>query len=249
MKKIIVANWKMYLNVKESIECAEFLRDNLKVDSDTKVILCPNALAFNGVNEVLHEEIDLCAQNVAWSPLGAYTGAISALLFHEDGATHALVGHSERRYIFNETDDAVRKKIEACVDTNLIPIVCVGETHDDKKEDKAEYRIKKQIMKAFEGIDLEGVTPIVAYEPVWAISNFGVGEPCDPEYANKMQELIKEEVKKYVDVDVAVLYGGSVDNTNVASYLSQANIDGVLVGSASTNKQVFLDLIEKASLI
>jgi len=247
MKNIIVANWKMYLNVQESIECAQFLKENLKIPENTEVIICPNALAFNGVKNVLHDNIDLCAQNVAWSPLGAYTGAISALLFHEDGAKYALVGHSERRYIFGEDDEAVRKKIEACVDTNLVPIVCVGETHDDKKEEKQEYRVKKQLMKAFEDIDMQGVTPIIAYEPVWAISNFGVGEPCDPEYAEHMHALIKETVKEYISVDVPVIYGGSVDNTNVDTYLSKEHIDGVLVGSASTNKQLFLDLIQKIS--
>lgn len=237
----------MYLNVEESIACAQFLKENAEIGDGVEVVLCPNALAFNGVEEAVGDIIQIGAQNVAWTPLGAYTGAISALLFHQDGAKYALVGHSERRYIFNEDNEAVRKKIEACIDTALVPIVCVGETHDDRSEDKAEYRVRKQLMKAFQGLDLQGMVPMVAYEPVWAISNFGVGEPCDPEYADKMHAFIKSELKTYVDADIPVLYGGSVNNDNVISYMIKDNVDGVLVGSASTNQNVFLDIIEKVS--
>jgi len=249
MKKIIVANWKMYLNVADSIGVAQFLKEQVEPHDSTELIVCPNALAFNGVKSALGNVAQIGAQNVAWTPLGAYTGAISALLFYQDGAKYALVGHSERRYIFNEDDEAVRKKMEACVDVGLIPILCIGETHDDREENKAEYRIKKQLLKAFEHLDLQGIVPVVAYEPVWAISNFGMGDPCDPEYANNMQRVIKEELKQYIDVEVPVLYGGSVDNNNVVSYISQKNIDGVLVGSASTNENVFLDLIKNVQSV
>ncbi len=246
MKTYIVANWKMYLNAEESFKTAQHIKDNLRQRDNVELIVCPNALAFNGVRDILKDSVSYGAQNVAWTPLGAYTGAISALLFYQDGARYALVGHSERRYIFGEDNEAVRKKMNACIDTGLIPILCIGETHDDKEEDKQEYRIKKQLMKALEGLDLQGIVPLVAYEPVWAISNFGVGQPCNPEYANNMHAVIKKELTQYTDADIPVLYGGGVDNNNIASYVAREHIDGVLVGSASTNGHVLLDLIEKA---
>ncbi len=247
MKTYIVANWKMYLNAEDSFKTAQHIKDNLPKRDNVELIVCPNALAFNGVRDILKDSVSYGAQNVAWTPLGAYTGAISALLFYQDGARYALVGHSERRYIFGEDNEAVRKKMNACIDTGLIPILCIGETHDDKEEEKQEYRIKKQIMKALDGLDLQGIVPLVAYEPVWAISNFGVGQPCDPEYANNMHEIIKQELREYTDAPIPVLYGGSVNNDNVASYVAREHIDGVLVGSASTNGHVLLDLIEKAA--
>lgn len=247
MKTYIVANWKMYLNAEESFKTAEHIKANLTKRDDVELIVCPNALAFNGVRDILKDAVSYGAQNVAWTPLGAYTGAISALLFYQDGARYALVGHSERRYIFGEDNEAVRKKMNACIDTGLIPILCIGETHDDKEEEKQEYRIKKQLMKALEGLDLQGIVPLVAYEPVWAISNFGIGQPCDPEYANNMHAVIKKELTQYSDADIPVLYGGSVDNNNIASYVSRENINGVLVGSASTNGHVLLDLLDKGA--
>lgn len=246
MKKYIIANWKMYLNAAESLAMAQYIKENAKPHEDVEVIICPNALAFNDVRDTLAGSVSLGAQNVAWTPLGAYTGAISALLFHQDGARYALVGHSERRYIFGEDNEAVRKKMNACIDTGLIPVLCVGETHDDLNEDKAEYRIKKQIMKAFDGLDLQDIVPMVAYEPVWAISNFGVGKPCEPEYANQMQCIIREELKQYTDLEIPILYGGSVDNKNITNYLSCEHINGVLVGSASTNGPILVDMIAKA---
>lgn len=247
MKTYVVANWKMYLNAEESLKTAQHIKDNLTPRDNVEIIVCPNALAFNGVRDILKSTVSLGAQNVAWTPLGAYTGAISALLFYQDGARYALVGHSERRYIFGEDNEAVRKKMNACIDTGLIPILCVGDTHDDKEEGKQEYRIKKQLMRALGGLDLQGIVPLIAYEPVWAISNFGIGQPCEPEYANAVHKMIKQEVKQYTDAEVPVLYGGSVDNKNVSSYIAREFIDGVLVGSASTNGNIFLDLIEKAS--
>lgn len=239
--KYIFGNWKMYLNESESVTVAEKLSTGLSVPQGVSVAVFPNTLAFSAVREVIKKSpIALGAQNVSWVPKGAYTGASSAELFHDAGATYALVGHSERRYIFGETDEAVRKKLEACIDAGLTPVVCIGETKEDREEMEAEYRVKKQIMKLFEGLKNNHMV-IVAYEPVWAI---GTGEACDSSEAVRMITLIKEEIHQYYSSTVPVLYGGSVDEKNADQYLSHGIIDGVLVGSASTDPQRFITLIE-----
>ena len=154
-----------------------------------------------------------------------------------------MVGHSERRYVFGESDDDVRKKIESCLDAGLIPVICIGETGEDRDDNKREYRLKKQIMKAFENLDLGGREVIVAYEPVWAI---GTGNACNPDDADDIHGWIKIEVGQYVSNNIPVIYGGSVDAKNVVSYLSREMVDGVLPGSASTKFETFLPLIRAA---
>ncbi len=232
----------MYLDESESIATAQNLAQLFQEQSQISCAVFPNTLAFAQVRDILkHTALAVGAQNVSWVPKGAYTGATSAELFRLSGASHALVGHSERRYIFGETDDDVRKKIDACVDASLVPVVCIGETKSDREELKAAYRVKKQIMKLFEGLRDSETQILVAYEPVWAI---GTGDACDPDEALRMISLIKEEIARYYSATVPVLYGGSVDEKNVDSYLSHGNIDGVLVGSASADATRFLNIIK-----
>lgn len=242
--KYIFGNWKMYLDETESIEVAKDLQETFKAPSDVLCAVFPNTLAFVAVRDLLKEtDLKLGAQNVSWVPKGAYTGATSAELFHLAGAQYALVGHSERRYIFGEDDEAVRKKIEACIDVGVIPVVCIGETKADRAEMKAEYRVKKQIMKLFEGLTPGETTILVAYEPVWAI---GTGDACDPDEAVRMISMIKTEIAGYYSSAVPVLYGGSVDEKNVGQYISHGSIDGVLVGSSSTDAIRFKKIIESS---
>ncbi len=239
--KYIFGNWKMYLNEEESIHSARTLAHDLQIPRDTCVAVFPNTLAFGSVREALKDtSLILGAQNVSWVPKGAYTGAVSAELFHDAGAQYALVGHSERRYIFGEHDEDVRKKLEACLDAKLTPVVCIGETQEDRNAMKAEYRIKKQVLKLFEGLNTSGQI-LVAYEPVWAI---GTGDACEPEEAVRMITFIKNEIAALYTETVPVLYGGSVDEKNTDSYLSHGVIDGVLVGSASADPKRFIALIE-----
>lgn len=229
--KYVFANWKMYLNLEQSRELAEQLIDISCDNSQMTGVVFPNTLFFQDVSERLKNTAWRAgAQSVSWTPQGAYTGAVSAHLFAESGAEYALVGHSERRYIFGETNDDVRKKLESCINEKLIPVLCVGETKEDRDAHKVEYRIKKQLLKACEGLDLDTSRIMIAYEPVWAI---GTGDACDPEEAMRMISLIKAEMMAYTDAVVPVLYGGSVDQNNVVLYLSSTHIDGVLVGSAS----------------
>ncbi len=241
--KYVFGNWKMYLDFDESNLLINGLL-NESFDSDkVSLAVFPSTLALREVSLAANgSDIAVGAQNVSWTPKGAYTGAVSAHMFKDVGCEYALVGHSERRHVFGETDNDVRKKIEACFDTGLIPVVCIGETKEEKEEGKRDYRLKKQLMKAFEGLELGGNKLMVAYEPVWAI---GTGDPCNPADADSIHGWIKEEMKQYFDKDVPVLYGGSVKDENVVSYVSLDTVDGVLVGGASSGLDTFVSLIRK----
>jgi len=234
----------MYLDLNESKALAEAMAGESFDDKKVSVAIFPSALALSKVEEMTREsKIAVGAQDVYWTPKGAYTGAVSALMYKAVGCRYALVGHSERRHVFNESDEDIRKKLEACLDAGLTPVLCVGETQLDLDANKREYRLKKQLMKACDGLKLNGSELVVAYEPVWAISKAGVGKPCSPEEADSIQGWIKLELKNYFSKDIPVIYGGSVDAQNVVSYLSYRNVDGALVGNASTKKDSFVALI------
>jgi triosephosphate isomerase len=243
--RYIFGNWKMYLHEQESVHLAEQLR-SVPTHPQFLYAVFPNTLAWAPVRDILRgTSFGIGAQNVSWTPKGAYTGATSAQLFHESGASYALVGHSERRYIFGETDSDVRKKLEACIDAGITPVICIGEEKKDREEEKAEYRVKKQIMKLFEGLTPVSTPLIVAYEPVWAI---GTGDACNDEEAVRMITLIKADIATHYSGQVAVLYGGSVDEHNAQKYLAHGIIDGVLIGAASTDAEKFIQIIEQSVL-
>lgn len=233
----------MYLTSNEARTLADEVA-SLEIPDDMKVVVLPNTIDFVSVTATLSAAgIQTGAQNVAWVPQGAYTGATSSYLFKQAGASYALVGHSERRHIFNESNNAIQKKMQACLDQELIPILCIGETQEDLDLGKREYRLKNQIMKALEGIVISTDKLLVAYEPVWAISGSGKGAACDPLQAEETHAWIKEELKQYTSTSVPVLYGGSVDKNNVVSFVSCNSIDGVLVGSASTHIDEFRGIV------
>lgn len=229
------------MDLNESKALAEAIVKDSFDDTKINVAVFPSALTLSTVAEVVKDsKISVGAQDVYWTPKGAYTGAVSALMYRGVGCKYALVGHSERRHVFGETDDDVRKKIEACLDAGLTPVVCIGETKEEKDGGKREYRLKKQIMKAFEGLKINGGDIMVAYEPVWAI---GTGDACNPADADDVHGWIKTELKQYIDKDVAVLYGGSVNEKNAKDYVVYDTIDGLLVGGASTKLESFSSLI------
>ncbi len=243
--KYLFANWKMYLDYDESMALADVVKKEYAVTDTLQVGIFPNFVALHDVCEALQgSKILIGAQDVSEMSQGAYTGDTSATVVKGAGCTHALVGHSERRYVFGDKDPDVRKKMEACISAGLIPVLCVGEKEEDKENDKRQYRLKKQLFSALEGLELNGGSVIIAYEPVWAI---GSGIPCDPAEADDVQGWIKQEVKTLLGKDVAVLYGGSVTAKNVVSYLERETIDGVLIGSASANKESLLALLDEAS--
>lgn len=230
--KYLFGNWKLYLGHTESVTLAQGIA-KLSVPSEVQVAVFPPAVSIPSVAWALQgTSVALGAQHCDWAPQGAYTGAVSAAILKEVGCRYALIGHSERRHIFGETDAMVRKELEVCLEAGITPVLCIGETKEDKENEKREYRLKKQLFTALSEVNLNGGKIMIAYEPVWAI---GSGEPCLPADVDDVHGWIQLEVKQYGLTDIPVLYGGSVTPLNVVSYGTLPTVAGVLVGSASTN--------------
>jgi triosephosphate isomerase len=239
-KKYLFGNWKMYLNYEKSLALANALADASKnISANIKMAVFPSALAFQSVAEVLQNTgISLGAQNAHWIEEGGYTGEVSAAMYKAAGAAYILAGHSERRHLFHETNHEIRQKVDGILSVGLTPVICVGETEAEKKDNKTEEVIETQIRSAFHNIVWpEARELIVAYEPVWAV---GTGVACDPIEAERVHEIIKKQVVALTGIAPVILYGGSVKPENISSYLSNPNIDGVLVGGASTNAESWL---------
>ncbi|MDP2693073.1 MAG: triose-phosphate isomerase [bacterium] len=238
----IFGNWKMYLDHNEAVLLSTELTKKLAGgNKDCEVAVFPSMLSLLEVRDKLASKVSIGAQNCAWVSKGAYTGEVSAHMLASVGCQYVLVGHSERRHVFGESNELVRKKLEAVLDAGLTPVLCIGETQEDKDEEKTQYRLKKQLLKALEGLKVYDNKMIIAYEPVWAI---GSGVPCLPADADDVHGWIKNEVKQYLDFDIPVLYGGSVNSENVLSYVSLDTVDGVLIGGASVKLDGFVNIIK-----
>lgn len=249
--KYIFGNWKLYLNDEQSFVLAQSL-STLKFNSQQLAVsVFPTALSFSRVKWTLGESsVVVGAQNVGYTPLGAYTGEVSAHVFAGAGATYALVGHSERRHIFGEDTDATVKKMQACLDEGITPVLCIGETKEDVQENKIEYRLRRQLIPVLEGVG--GVKEkkwVIAYEPVWAISTGGNGTPCPAVDALERHNMIRAICSEFGVENVPVLYGGSVNVGNVEEYVTTPGIDGVLVGHASVDSTEFTAMVEKMSQV
>jgi triosephosphate isomerase len=251
-KKYFFANWKMYLNYSESIALAEGIK-NINFSDKLDVAAFPSALSFYGTQQVLNDSrISTGAQNIGWVEKGGYTGEVSGMMYKEVGAKYALIGHSERRHLFGETNHEVRQKIESALSADLIPVLCIGETEAERERGKTIEVLEIQIQSALEGLDFLNITELfVAYEPVWAISK-GIkkeeqGKFCDPSEAEQNSTFIKNFVKKFIpeNVSLSVLFGGSVRPSTIESYISQPDIDGVLVGAASTTIDGWSELVSQ----
>ncbi len=224
MKKLFVANWKRYLTTSESVS---LWLELAKVSSEGfDVVVAPNHLALDQIAAHPGSHM-LAAQDAFYETEGAITGMVSTQDLKEIGVTHVIVGHSERRALARETDDVIAKKVAAVQAAQLTPILCVGETKEERDAGKAQDRVREQVTKGISQA-LMGAALIIAYEPRWAISKGGVGESCHPEDAERMLSFIKE-IKL-----TPVLYGGSVKPENITSFVELESCDGVLVGSAST---------------
>lgn len=245
--KYIFGNWKLYLTDEQSGVLAQSL-SALTFDTDQlHVAVFPSTLSFSRVTDMLSEsEIAVGAQNVGYTPLGAYTGEVSAHVFAQAGATHALVGHSERRHIFGEDTETTVKKMQACLDEGITPVLCIGETKEDVEENKIEYRLRRQLVPVLEGVSgIKEKNWLIAYEPVWAISTGGNGTPCPAVDALERHNAIRAICTEFGVENVPVLYGGSVSVDNAEEYVTTPGIDGVLVGHASVDSATFTSLVEK----
>ena len=241
---IIAGNWKMNNTVKEALELIEEIK-SYELNKDVEAIVCVPFTCLSDVKKSLENtEIKLGAQNIHWEESGAFTGEISPKMLKEMGVDYVIIGHSERRQYFNETDETVNKKIKSSLNHGLKPIVCVGETLDERESGIENDIVKKQINKAFEGIeekDLDNI--VIAYEPIWAI---GTGKTASASDANNMLGFIRETIgQKYGGKKdhIRIQYGGSVKPSNIKELMDKEEIDGALVGGASLVAKDFVDLI------
>lgn len=241
---IIAGNWKMNNNIEESLQLVNGIKENT-LDKNVEAVICVPFTDLKDVKEAIKDtDIKLGAQNMHFEESGAYTGEISASMLKEIGVDFCIIGHSERRQYFNETDETVNKKIKTAIKHNIKPIVCVGETLEQKEANKERQIVGSQIEGAFKEIKSEDVTNIVvAYEPIWAI---GTGKTASSEDAENMIAFIRETINTlYGDTSekVRIQYGGSVKPTNVAELMAKEGIDGALVGGASLKAEDFAKLV------
>jgi len=244
-KKVIAGNWKMNMLPNETIEYITEFAPLVK-DTTNEVILCvPYTDLFYALLHTQDTNIKIGAQNIHWEEKGAYTGEISAKMLKSIGVEYVIIGHSERRQYFNETDESVNKKIKTAFANDLKPIVCVGETLEEREQGETEKVITKQTRLALEGLTNQKVEEtIIAYEPIWAI---GTGKTATSEDANNSIKAIRNEIKDIYGEEVAskviIQYGGSVKSSNAKELFSTSDIDGGLVGGASLKPEEFSKII------
>lgn len=249
-KLLIVGNWKMHLNVHQSSLLVHRLQERIATHRDVEVVLAPSMLALQPISlQIDRRRFRLAAQDAYFKDEGGYTGEVSFAMLG-DLVHYAIVGHSSRRLYFGETLDIVRDKVQAAIRNDISPIICVGETKQERDAGETKQVLHDQVTSALMNItskEIENV--VIAYEPVWAISAFG-GEIAKPEDAQKMIAYIRSQVAELYGERAAkhmrVLYGGSVNEHDVRSYLSLPDIDGVLVGAASLNYQQFSAIVSVA---
>jgi triosephosphate isomerase len=246
-KALIAANWKMYKTPAEAKAFTDAFLPLVAGHTRDEIAIFPSVTSLATVVEaVAGTNIAAGLQNMHFAEEGAYTGETSAIMLKAVGATHTLIGHSERRQYFNETDEIVNKKLHTALKHGIIPVVCVGEHLADREAGHTTVVICTQLREAFAGITPETAAPIViAYEPVWAI---GTGKTATPEMAVAAHKTIREEVAKILGASVAedirILYGGSVKPDNACDLLCQTEIDGALVGGASLKPDSFAAIIK-----
>jgi len=235
-KKVIAANWKMY---KTPDQAGDFFREFLPLvaghDRD-EIVVCPPFLDIPAAIEAAKgSQVAIGAQDLHWEKEGAYTGEICSTMLLAVGVTHVIIGHSERRQYFGETDDVVNLKLKTALGTGLTPIVCVGEVLEEREAGMTDDVLRRQCVRAFHAISAKKAAKlVVAYEPVWAI---GTGKTATPELAAEAHAVIRKEATGIFGEEFAanlrILYGGSVKPDNVSSLMAQEEIDGALVGGAS----------------
>ena len=244
-KKVIAGNWKMNMLPNEAMSFIETLSSQVK-DTNNEVILCvPYTDLFYSLLTVQGTNIKIGAQNMHWAEKGAYTGEVAPEMLKCIGVEYVIIGHSERRQYFAETDETVNKKLKAAIAHDLKPIVCVGETLEQRESGKTEEVITTQTKLALNGLSKEDVVKtIIAYEPIWAI---GTGKTATSEDANNSIKAIRKEIEniygKAVAKEVIILYGGSVKSTNAKELFETSDIDGGLVGGASLKADEFAKII------
>jgi triosephosphate isomerase len=249
-KTLIAGNWKMNNDVEQSLKLVESLIELSNIfDENVDVLICPAYTSLYAVKQAINgTKIKIGAQNMHFEDKGAYTGEVSPVMLKNIGIEYVIIGHSERRQYFSETDEIVNKKLKSALKYDIIPILCVGETLEQREEKKEKETVKNQIIKAFKDIEPSDAKKItVAYEPIWAI---GTGINATNEQANEMASFIRKCISEIYDNvfadKIIIQYGGSVKGDNAKDLLSQTDIDGALVGGASLKADEFLKIINYA---
>jgi triosephosphate isomerase len=245
-RKIVAGNWKMNKTVVEAGGLARLLHDRVGSVTDPLVLVCPSFPALTEVSMVLKDsEIQVGAQNMHEADSGAYTGEVAADMLLTAGCTHVILGHSERRQYFGETDQLVSSKTRKALEKGLTPIVCVGETLEKREAGKTEKVVEEQIYGSLDSLSKDEITRVViAYEPVWAI---GTGVTATPEQAEEVHRFIRgllaDKYHAPTADEISILYGGSVKGKNAAGLFEKDNIDGGLVGGASLDPDDFAAIV------
>jgi triosephosphate isomerase (TIM) len=242
----IAGNWKMFKSVHETIVHVKELRSVVKGVEGVDIVVAPPATALHAAFEAArNSNVAIAGQNCHWEREGAFTGEVSAAMVREAGAEYVILGHSERRTLFAETDDTVNRRVHAALAATLIPIVCIGETLDQRDANQTLAVLDLQLQRGLDGVGADLVaTLVVAYEPVWAI---GTGRNATPEQAQEAHAHIRGRLRAWFGAAAAeqchVIYGGSVKPANAASLLTQPDIDGALVGGASLDVAGFAQIV------
>jgi triosephosphate isomerase len=249
-KPFIAGNWKMHKTVPEALEMVQKLHEvSSELMEKVQFVVIPPFTALSEVGRVLEgSSVQSGAQNMYWEKEGAFTGEVAAPMLKDVGCTFVVIGHSERRQYFGETNETVNKKIKAALSHDLVPIMCIGETQDERESGNTMAKINSQITKGLEGLDAEQVHRIViAYEPIWAI---GTGLTATPDQAQEVHAFIRSDLEEINGNDTAscaiILYGGSVKPENTYSLLKEKDINGALVGGASLTAESFADIAREA---
>jgi triosephosphate isomerase (TIM) len=246
-RPFIAGNWKMFKTAKETAALAEELKKKLKGVSDIDIAICPPFLSIPAAVESLKgANIKVGAQNMHFEETGAFTGEISSAMIVESGAKIVILGHSERRHIFGETDEFINKKLKKALSAALKPVLCIGEKLEERESGKTEQVLHTQLTNSLKGISSDEMTDIViAYEPVWAI---GTGKTATPEQAESAHVYVRKVLAEMFSKDTAekviIQYGGSVKPENIDEIMACENIDGVLVGGASLKADSFERIVK-----
>ncbi|OQX82062.1 MAG: triose-phosphate isomerase [Candidatus Omnitrophica bacterium 4484_70.1] len=253
MRKVLIAgNWKMHKTIKEAEELVSQIKVELENFDKAEIVVCPPFTALAKVSEIIKgTNIKLGAQNCFWQERGAFTGEISFSQLLDCGCRFVIIGHSERRRYFKEDDAMINKKLKSVIGTGLIPILCVGETLEEREADQTMEVVGRQLEEDLKGLEEEEISSLViAYEPVWAI---GTGKVARAFEAEEVQRFIRDWIRNKFSSSLAenlrILYGGSVKPENIKDLIKEEDIDGALVGGASLKADSFIEIVKNASKI
>jgi triosephosphate isomerase len=247
---LVVGNWKMHGGIADSRALATAIRDGLKRPRGVEVAVCPPFTSLSAVADILAgSAIALGGQNCHWEDKGAFTGEVAPGMLAELGCRYVLLGHSERRHIFHETDEEINRKVTAALRHSLLPVLCVGETEEERRQGLTFTVVEGQLRTGWAGLGAEEIArSVLAYEPVWAIGTGVIATPAQAaEVHGYLRGLVSELASKEIAQSLRILYGGSVKPENAAELTQEPDIDGALVGGASLQPQSFITIVKKSA--